>query len=177
MPVIEFRVLRYKTKRLLADALNYIASRVCAFARTGTAVMPFYTHQILSFPQASILSSTDSLVKFSSRVCTMATFLWPRFYGHVSCIFFHMRLFQKKKKNVGNVAIVTPITNCIMYTWIGLLMFIYSFIFSIFFLSNSKTLNFCHAFLWGLQSWNFKVPLIPEGQLSVTGERMGTKYG
>ena len=28
------------------------------------------------------------------------------------------------------------------------------FISSIFFLSNSKTLNFCHTFLWGLQSWN-----------------------
>ena len=41
-----------------------------------------------------------------------------------------------------------------MYTWIGLLVFIYSFISSIFFLSNSKTLNFLSHFLWGLQSWN-----------------------
>ena len=142
--------------------------------------MPFYmatrmltTHQVLSFPQASILSSTASLVKFSSRVCTMATFLWARFYGHVSCIFF---ICAYSKRNAGNVALVTPITTCIMYTWIGLLMFIYSLIFSICFLSNSKTLNFCHTFLWGLQSWNFKVPLIQEGQLSVTGEKMGTKY-
>ena len=66
--------------------------------------MPFYTatrmlttHQVLSFPQASILSSTASLVKFSSRVCTMATFLWSRFLH-----FFHMRLFQKKCRKRGH---------------------------------------------------------------------------
>ena len=35
---------------------------------------------------------------------------------------------------------------CIMYTWIRLLVFIYSFISSIFFLSNSKTLNFLSHF-------------------------------
>ena len=43
---------------------------------------------------------------------------------------------------------------CTMYTWISLLVLIYSFISSMFFLSNSKTLNFCHTFLWDLQSWN-----------------------
>ena len=142
-----------------------------------TATRMLTTHQVLSFPQASILSSTASrLVKFSSRVCTMATFLWARFYGHVSCIFFFFFFICTYSKNAGNVALVTPITTCIWYTWIGLLMFIYSFIFSIFFLSNSKTSNFCRTFLWGLQRWNFKVSLIPEGQLSVTAERMGTKY-
>ena len=35
---------------------------------------------------------------------------------------------------------------CIMYTWIRLLVFIYSFISSVFFLSNSKTLNFWSQF-------------------------------
>ena len=35
---------------------------------------------------------------------------------------------------------------CIMYTWIRLLVFIYSFFFSNFFLSNSKTLNFLSHF-------------------------------
>ena len=36
-----------------------------------------------------------------------------------------------------------------MCTWIRLLVLIYSFISSIFFLLNSKTLYFCHTFLWG----------------------------
>ena len=61
----------------------------------GTAVMPFFytatrmltTHQVfsypkakqvLSYPQASILSSTASLVKLSPRVARMGPiFLWP----------------------------------------------------------------------------------------------------
>ena len=76
--------------------------------------MPFYTatrmlitHQFLSFPQASILSSIASLVKFSSRVCTLATFLWLRFLHFVS--------YAPFPKNAGNVTIVTHITTCIMY--------------------------------------------------------------
>ena len=43
---------------------------------------------------------------------------------------------------------------CIMYTSIKQLVLIYSFISSVFFLSNSKTLNFCHTFLLDLQRWN-----------------------
>ena len=42
---------------------------------------------------------------------------------------------------------------CIMCTWIRLLVFIYSFISSIFF-QIPKHLIFCPTFLWGLQSWN-----------------------
>ena len=56
-----------------------------------TATRMLTTHQVLSFPQASILSSTASLVKHSSRKrgyknvaiktyghVFMATFLWPQ---------------------------------------------------------------------------------------------------
>ena len=42
-----------------------------------------------------------------------------------------------------------------MYAWIGLLVFIYSFISSISFSQIPKHLIFGHTFLWGLQSWNF----------------------
>ena len=87
-------------------------------------------------------------------------------------LFFFLSNFQIYKKNhlpflrnwegtqSWNVVHTWTVGWCIMYTWIGLLLFIYSFISTIFFPSNSKTLNFYHTFLFGLQNWN----LIHTGQ-------------
>ena len=63
------------------------------------------THQVLSFPQASKLSSSASQVKYSSRMPPLAVFFWPRFSGHVSCICFGIGVYEKT--NAGNVAIKT----------------------------------------------------------------------
>ena len=80
----------------------------------GTAVRSFYTatsmlttHQVLSFPQASKLSSSASLVKFSSSVCSMASFLWPHFLHSFS----YAPIFKKCRKwGHKNEAILTPIS-------------------------------------------------------------------
>ena len=55
-------------KSLITDALNYIASRVCRQPGCLT------THQVLSYPKASIISSTASLVKLSPRVAPLGHF-------------------------------------------------------------------------------------------------------
>ena len=71
--------------------------------------------------------------------------------------FFFLSSFQKKKKSSffsqglrvtqsWNLVHTWTVSWCITYTWNGLLVFIYSFISSIFFLSNSKTLNFLSQF-------------------------------
>ena len=125
--------------------------------------MPFYmatrmltTHQVLSFPQASILSSTASLVKFSSRVCTMATFLWPRFLHFFICA------YSKKCRKRGHCDTYHYLYHVYLNRAPNVYLFLYFF--------NFLSLKFQNIkFLWPTK-------LIPEGRLSATGERMGTKY-
>ena len=83
----------------------------------GTAVMPFYTatrmlttHQVLSFPQANKLSSSASLVKFSSSVCSMASFLWPHFLHFFFFVWPIPKNTGKRPEKWGhkNEVIVTP---------------------------------------------------------------------
>ena len=59
----------------------------------------------------------------------------------------HLSFFEGLRVTQSwNLVYIWTVGWCIMYTWIGLLVCIYSFIFSIFFLSNSKTLNFWSHF-------------------------------
>ena len=81
----------------------------------------------------------------------------------ISSLFFFLSNFKYQKNFISfseglrgtqswNLVHTWTVGWCIMCTWIRL-VFIYSFI-SSFFFSNSKTLIFCHTFLWVLQSWN-----------------------
>ena len=87
----------------------------------------------------------------------------PPTYSSLNVFIFRSLQFSNTEKNhlyfirglqSWGLVLTWTVGWCYVYTWTRLLVLIYSFISLIFFLSNFKTLNFCHTFLWGLQSWN-----------------------